>query len=304
METGYSQRKYAELSNGTKIQRVGYGTFRADDLENIIEEAINVGYRHFDTATIYKNEQQIGHALAKTLKEGKVKRGDLFITTKVWAEKDNVAKSLERSLQDLQLDYVDLFLIHWPLSEWDNKSQTFKQPPLHVTWKQMEDLVRAGKCKSIGVSNFSVQLLVDLLSYAEIKPVCNQIEVHPYLINEDLIGFCKKNSIEVVAYCPLGRNIALNSEAGGKTLIEEPIIQELAAKYNKTPSQVVLNWHLSRGYVIIPKTSNFHRLRENLECDTFELTADEVKKISSLNKNIRVCDTKNMEHFGFTPNFA
>jgi len=211
MEAGYSQKQYSQLSDGSKIQRIGYGTFKADDLQDIIQEAINVGYRHFDTATVYQNEDLIGEAITKSIKEGKVKREDLFITTKVWAEKDNVAKSLNQSLKDLQLDYVDLFLIHWPIGDWDKETQTFKQPPLHVTWKQMEDLVRAGKCKSIGVSNFNVQLLVDLLSYAEIKPVCNQIEVHPYLIQEDLIAFCKKNGIEITAYCPLGRGLLGNS---------------------------------------------------------------------------------------------
>lgn len=301
MQLGYSQKKYSELPGGGKFPRVGFGTATID-VEATLEEAINVGYRHFDTAAGYKNEHVVGGVVNKAIREGKVKREELFITTKFNSDRDNVAKALNESLERLQLDYVDLFLIHWPISGWDKETQTFKQPPLHVTWKQLEDLVRAGKCKAIGVSNFNVQLLVDLLSYAEIKPACNQIEVHPYLIQEDLVGFCKKNGIEVTAYCPIARNMA--NPVTGIPLTEEPVIKEIAAKYNKLPSQVVLNWHLSRDYVVIPRTSNLSRLGENLECDTFDITPEETKKISALNLNHRICDAKKQERQGFTPVYA
>jgi len=304
MEAGYTQRKFAQLSDGANIPRIGYGTAQAENLETLIEEAINLGYRHIDTAACYYNEEKVGKGIAKALQGGKVKREELFVTTKVFAEFDNVAKSIDKSLKDLQLEYVDLFLIHWPIGDYDKETQAFKRPPIHVIWKQMEAVAKSGKCKSIGVSNFNVQSIVDLLTYAEIKPVCNQVEVHPYLIQEDLIGFCKKNNIEITAYSPLSGNFPGNPEVSVKTLIEDPTIKELAAKYNKTPTQIVLNWHLSRGYVVIPKTSTASRLKENLECDTFELTADEVASISALNRNFRVCDAKNFGSYGFTPIFG
>jgi len=305
MEAGYTQNKIATLNNGVKVHRLGYGTWQeTEKLDSLVYEAINVGYRHIDTAAAYQNEELVGKGVGQAIKEGKVKREDLFITTKVFEGFDNVAKSLDKSLKDLQLDYVDLFLVHWPIGDWDKESQTFKRPPMHVIWKQMEAAVKSGKCKSIGISNFNVQSIVDLLTYAEIKPVCNQVEIHPYLTQEDLIAYCKKNGIEITAYCPLGGNVPGKPQFSVKTMIEEPIIKELAAKYSKTPAQVILNWHLSRGYVVIPKTATQSRIKENFESDTFEMTAEELQKISGLNKNARACDSKNMEGFGFVPNFV
>lgn len=305
MEQGYSQNKIATLNNGLKVQRRGYGTWQeTEKLDSLVYEAIKVGYRHIDTAAAYKNEHLVGKGVNQAISEGIVKREDLFITTKVFGEKDNVAKSLNQSLQDLNLDYVDLFLIHWPIPSKDENTNTFKQPPLHVTWKLMEDLVKSGKTKSIGVSNFNVQILIDLLTYAEIKPVCNQVEIHPYLIQQDLISFCKKNDIEIVAYCPLGGNVPGKPQFSVKTMIQEPVIKEVAAKYNKTPAQIILNWHLSRGYVVIPKTATASRLQENFDCDTFEMTPEELQRISSLNRNARACDSKDMEIFDYVPAFA
>ena len=199
-----TKEKFKNLNDGTRIPRIGFGTFLSLNIKDLLSEAIKVGYRHFDTARKYDNEKEIGSALNYILIEEKIERKDLYITTKVWNDsKDNVEFSLKESLKDLQLDYVDLFLIHWPIGEFNPETKKWKQTPLHKTWKDMESCVNKGLCKSIGVSNFNTQILLDLLSYADIKPVCNQIELHPYLIQEDLVNFCLKYGIQCVAYSPL-----------------------------------------------------------------------------------------------------
>ena len=291
-----TKQKFLTLNNGTTMPSIGFGTFRGENLESLIKDAINTGYLHIDTASVYENEKEIGNALNDILTEGNVKREDLYITTKVWNNaKDDVEKSLKASLLDLKLTYVDLFLIHWPIGTFDPITKELKQVPLHKTWKQMEECVNKGLCKSIGVSNFNVQLLLDLLSYAEIKPVCNQIEIHPYLIQKELVNICHRFEVKVVAFSPLCRGEARQNKS--KDILQEPILKELAEKYEKSIGQIILNWHLSRGYSIIPKTSTVSRLKENFECDNFEMSNEDLEKISDLNCGFRCVDPINYAAF-------
>lgn len=301
-----SQSLYFELSDDNKMPKIGFGTSRLiDNAEELVSEAIKAGFRHIDTATLYLNEEHVGRALKKNIDEGKVKREELFITTKLHEnDKEDVEKALMTSLKKLQLDYVDLYLIHWPLGIVDRQThQLKKQIPLHVTWKALEDQVRAGRIRSLGVSNFNVQLLLDLLSYAEFKPVCNQVEVHPYFIQEELVGFCQKFGVQITSYFPLGGNRSGTPVFNSKSLLAEPLFKELGSKYNKTPGQIVINWHISRGLIPIPRTTNKERIKENFEGAIFELEPEDVKKINSLNKNIRLCEPKVTDDYARIPLF-
>lgn len=194
------------LSSGFSIPSIGYGTgLLIEGCESAVSEAIALGYRHIDTARFYENEHLLGKILSSLLSSNKIKRSDLFITTKVWNNLNSDAESdLRKSLKDLQLDYVDLCLIHWPFGTIDENYQ-IKQHPLHIYWKQLEQCVEKGLVRSIGVSNFNCQSLCDLLSFAKIKPVVNQIEVHPYLSQEKLVKFCQKQNIHIISYCSLAK---------------------------------------------------------------------------------------------------
>ncbi|WP_163529443.1 aldo/keto reductase [Halobacillus ihumii] len=258
-----------QLSNGVHMPWVGLGVYKmdsGDEVVSAVRSALDLGYRHLDTASFYDNEEGVGQAI----RESDLPREELFVTTKVWNDEqgyEETMKAFDRSLRKLGLDYLDLYLIHWPIEG------SYKD-----TWKALEKLYKDGKVKAIGVSNFMTHHLDDLLQDAEVTPMVNQVEFHPELYQEEILDYCKQRDIQVEAWSPIGRG----------TYLDNPVLQELAEKYKKTPAQIILKWDLQHGIVTIPKSTRKVRQKENADVFDFELTADEMDKINSLDKNNRL----------------
>ena len=257
-----------ELHNGVEMPVLGLGVFQSKDGEevvNAIHSALDVGYRSIDTASIYGNEKGVGTAIESCA----VPRSDIFITSKVWNADQGYKQTLkayEESLNRLKLDYLDLYLIHWPVKG------------LYLeTWNAFEDLYNAGKVRSIGVSNFLVSHLDDLTKDCRIIPMVNQIEFHPYLVQQPLIDYCKSKEIVPEAWSPI-----MKGKAG-----EVPVLNEIAAKYGKTAEQVVLRWDLQKGVVTIPKSVKPERIKANSEIFDFKLSIGEINQIDKLDQNKR-----------------
>lgn len=297
-----------KLNSGHIIPLLGIGTWKSDKgvMSNTIKTAIDAGYRHIDCAALYGNQKEIGIALSEVFKEGKVKREDLFITSKVWVthlRPDHVVESVKNTLAELQLTYLDLLLIHWPIAFVYAPTQTFDvdgkpkldNVPLHLTWKAFENLVKEKVVRSIGVSNFSVQHLNNLLNFAEILPSVNQVEVHPFLPQTRLIDFCHAHNILVTCYCPIARPGPASDKVPTNINANETIVS-IAKKYNKTPTQIVLRWGLQRSGIdsytgaertydnvaVIPKATSKEHITENISIFDFTLSAEDVRTLSSL----------------------
>jgi len=282
--------KFLNLPSGQKMPQFGLGTYLAQkdtDISNFIAAIVDVGYRHIDTAAYYQNEEQIGKALKEVFAKG-IKREELFIVTKLWNDDHGrVEEALRKSLQRLDLDYVDLYLMHWPIAtRKEGNKDVLERIPLHKTWKDMESCVKKGLTRNIGVSNFNFQTLNDLLSYAEIRPVCNQIELNPYLTQNRFVEWMKSENIHPVAYAPLGKMYLVKNE--DDQVLKNPLINSLAQKYQKTPGQILLNWSLARGHGTIPKSSNPNRIKENFDSQFFELSPEDIEAINKLNRNFRI----------------
>jgi len=288
-----------KLNNGNYIPVLGLGTWESPN--NLVGDAVRfaiakASYRHIDCASIYGNEKEVGAALKDVI--GKpVKREEVFITSKLWNtdhRSENVEKACKKTLSDLHLEYLDLYLMHFgiafkhggdlePLAR-DGKAIT-DNISIQETWEAMEKLAKKGLVRSIGVANFSATMLIDLLTYSKIKPVINQIEVHPYNTQSELIDFCKYKNIAITAYSPLGRQGAKTMR--GPKLFDELLVKSLAKKYRKTPAQILLNWAIGRETVAIPKSTSLERIKENIEIFDFELSSKDQAKINAINKNHR-----------------
>lgn len=253
------------LANGVNIPSIGFGTYKLGSEEEVrdrVKFALNLGYRQIDTAYFYGNEVGVGKGIA----ESGIKREDIFLVTKLWNDDhgyEETMKAFNRSIKNLGVDYLDLYLIHWP-----NKLNS-------ETWRAFEDLYKEGKVKAIGVCNFKIGHLEELKKTAKIMPMVNQVEIHPCKTQKDIIKYCNKNNIQVVAWGPIMR---------GK-VFSLPLMLELSEKYNKSIAQITLRWHIQNGVIPIPKSSNEERIKSNIDIFDFNLSSEDMKRIDSLNTN-------------------
>ncbi|KAM8804235.1 aldo-keto reductase family 1 member C15-like isoform 3-T3 [Rhynchonycteris naso] len=303
----HKRSRFVKLNDGHFMPVLGLGTVASESVPKskvteATKVAIDVGFRHIDAAYVYENEEEVGKAIREKIADGTVKREDIFYTTKLWTtffRPELVRQALERSLKKLQLDYVDLFIIHLPIAmkpgeELHPKDASGKiileTVDLRDTWEALEKCKDAGLTKSIGVSNFNRKLLEMILNKPGLKykPVCNQVECHPYLNQSKLLEFCKSKDIVLVAYSALGTQRDPNwVDKDSLVLLEDPTLNSIAKKHNRSPGQVALRYQVQRGVVVLAKSFNEKRIKENFQVFDFELTTEDMKAIDGLNKNYR-----------------
>jgi aldehyde reductase len=290
------------LNDGNFIPVIGLGTFESPPgvVENVVKVAIDAGYRHFDCADFYENEDEVGKALRQAIKDGKVKREDLFITSKVWPNwfaKGRPTKSAQRTLKNLGFDYVDLLLVHWPTPlkqvdddfyPKDKNGQCLFDESIQLidVWKEFEDIKKRGLTKSIGVSNFNSEQIDDLIKNSSTVPAVNQVESHPFLSQEKLLKWCRQRNIELTAYSPLART-GTGEQKNTTSPLDIPLIKDLAKKYNVSPAAICIKWQTQRGVIVIPKSATKERIISNINIFHFDMTEDEIASINALNKDWR-----------------
>jgi alcohol dehydrogenase (NADP+) len=291
-----------QFKNGDSIPQLGLGTWKSDpgEVYKAVRTAIRIGYRHIDCAFVYGNEAEIGNALTDAMKEGEVTREELFITSKLWNsehDKNDVLPALKKTIKDLKLDYLDLYLIHWPVSVKRNtsfplKPEDFISPedmPITETWQGMIDAKGQGLSKHIGVSNFSINRLQELMDMGKEIPEMNQVESHPYMNQHELINFCSQHQILLTAYSPLGsRDRSSGMKADDEpNLLEDPVLKKMAETHHCSVAQVILSWNIHRGVAVIPKSVNEGRLKENLSASDVSLSENDMKQINELDRGFR-----------------
>ena len=302
-----------KFTNNDKMPLIGLGTWKSktNEVYEAVRSAIKIGYRHIDCAHIYMNEGEIGTAIRDAIDEGDVKRNELWITSKLWNNchgKGDVKPALEHTLSNLGLEYLDLYLIHWPVA---HKSDvvfaqdgsgflSLDEMPIIETWNAMEACVNDGLTRHIGVSNFSITKLKDLLSKCQIKPEVNQIELHPLLQQTEMLKFCRDHEILLTAYSPLGSRdrIPEMKAANEPDLFENPVIKSIAAKHSCTPAQAIIAWSVNRTTSVIPKSTNPDRLKQNFVAADIKLDDADMKKINALDKHFRFVNGKFFEMEG------
>lgn len=296
--------KNLEFRNGNRLPMLGLGTWKSKpgEVRQAVYWAIEAGYRHLDCAAVYQNEREVGQGIADAMADGLVKRKELFVTSKLWNSNhrlEDVKPALEKSMNDLRLDYLDLYLVHWPVAfkpgigfaTYREQFYTYQDVPLTQTWEAMQEQKASGATRHIGVSNFNRVKLKELLSMAGEKPEMNQVELHPFLPQEELVKFCRENDILLTAFSPLGSpDSRADRHRDDPKLLDNPTVSDVAKKHGATVAQVLIAWSISRGIAVVPKSVNRSRIIENFRAVDVILDGEDLQALTTIGITHRFAD--------------